>query len=367
MGLLAGVMVGAGVFSLPYAFVQLGIGRGLLWLIFFVWVMVMFHLMYADVLLRTPGKHNFVSLAKIHLGDLAEWVGVILTVIQMILIMIIYIVLFLRFVNLIIFLGNPLLELAAVLLFWLGGAMAISAGLRKLAEVEFLTTLAIGVVILLIFLWSLPGFSIDFPRLNGGAALGLLVGPLLFALSGRAAVVELVSYARKPDLKKIIIRTVVSVAAFYFLFVVAVLSLTGGIVSDDTISGLAGRLPPLLLIFISLMGLLALWHAYIMVGFDVNNILQVDLKWPKALSLLVVIVLPLLLYFVGWRDFFGLVSLVGGSFLAAEGIFVGAMWLKLQRQSKTILLKGMPLWWVYLPIIVFVMVFVNQLAIQLVK
>ncbi len=367
-GLLSGAMVGAGVFSLPYAFSQLGLARGVLWLTFFAWVMIVFHLMYADILLRTPGKHNFVSLAKIYLGDLGEWVGFILTVIQMVLIMVIYLILFLRFVGLIISFSNPLVELAAVLLFWLGGSLAIYAGLRQLALVEAVTSGAIAVVVALIFLYGLPNIDVAAGLQPVVGGLGLVVGPLLFALSGRAAVVELINYARKQDVKKVIVGTVITVAIFYFLFVLGVLALTGGVVSDDTVSGLVGKLPLGSIVFISLMGLLALWHAYIIIGFDINNILTVDFRWPRWLGLVVVVILPIFIYLSGWRDFFGLVSLVGGSFLAAEGIFVGTMWLKLKRHGpKTILLKGVPAWWIYLPIIVFVLVFVNQLTIQFLK
>lgn len=367
-GLLSGAMVGAGVFSLPYAFAQLGLARGILWLIFFAWVMIVFHLMYADILLRTPGKHNFVSLAKIYLGDLGEWVGFILTVVQMVLIMVIYLILFLRFVGLIISFANPLVELAAVLLFWFGGSFAIYAGLKQLALVEAVTSAAIAVVVALIFLYGLPNIDVVANLQPVAGGLGWVVGPLLFALSGRAAVVELVNYARKQDVKKVIVGTVITVAIFYFLFVLGVLALTNGVVSDDTVSGLVGRLPLGSIVFISLMGLLALWHAYTIIGFDINNILTVDFRWPRWLGLIVVVILPIFIYLSGWRDFFGLVSLVGGSFLAAEGIFVGAMWLKLKRRgSKTILLKGAPGWWIYLPIVVFALVFVNQLTIQFLK
>jgi len=338
-----------------------------LWLIFFTWVMAIFHLLYADVLLRTPGKHNFVSLAKIHLGDLAEWLGFVLTVVQMILIMVIYLILFLRFVNLIIYFSSPLVELIAVLIFWLGGSLIIHAGLKQLALVEALTSAAIALMVVLIFLYGLLDFSGFYNLTQSGAGLALFVGPLLFSLSGRAGLVEMINYARQQDVKKVIIRTVVAVAIFYFLFAVGVLALTGGQVSDDTVSGLVGRLPWPVLIFISLMGLLALWHAYIIIGFDINNILTVDFRWPRWLGVVLVVVVPILLYLSGWRDFFGLVSLVGGSFLAAEGILVGAMWLKIRKKSRTILLRGVPPWWVYLPIIVFVLVFVNQLMIQLGK
>lgn len=368
-GLLAGAIVGAGIFSLPYAFAQVGLGRGLLLLIFFSWLMTLVNLMYADVLTHTSGKHNFVTLSKIHLGDLAEWFAVVLTVIQMILVMVIYLILALRFVSLL-WQAGPLLQFLAVLVFWLLGSLVISFSLSRLAWVESLTTGVIGLIVLILFVWALPSFSTT-NLLNlgwgGTASLWLAAGPLLFALSGRVAIAELVTYARKRNLFKIIGSTFAVMALLYFIFVLAVLAVTGGQPSDDTVSGLVGRLPLWLLLALGLMGLVSVWHAYIIVGFDINNILTVDLRWPKALGSLVVIVVPLLLYFVGWRNFFGLVSLTGGIVFALEGIFIITMWLRHRISNRLSLLKNIPRWWVYLSLMVLVIVFVNQFATQLVQ
>ena len=64
---------------------------------------------------------------------------------------------------------------------------------------------------------------------------------------------------------------------------------------------------------------------------DIKNSLKFDLKFPKILAGLTVVVLPALLYFWGFQSFLTLVSLVGGIFIALEGIFIVLMWLKASK------------------------------------
>src|SRR3989344_1886345 len=132
-GLFAGAIVGAGMFSLPYVFARVGVGRGIAYTVIIGAIMALVYMAYADLLVKTPGKHNFVSLARMYLGDLGEWLGVALTVVTMVFVLYIYLVLAGRFMGLIMgapagFAGMPL---------WLFGSAAVFFSLRRIAEIEW--------------------------------------------------------------------------------------------------------------------------------------------------------------------------------------------------------------------------------------
>jgi amino acid permease len=63
-GLLAGTIIGAGIFSLPYVFAHVGLVAGAIFLVGFTLVYFFIHRMYADLALTESGRHQFVSLAK---------------------------------------------------------------------------------------------------------------------------------------------------------------------------------------------------------------------------------------------------------------------------------------------------------------
>ncbi len=354
MGLFIGAIIGGGIFSLPFVFAQVGLLKGLLYLVAVTILMTVTYLMYADVILKTPGKHNFVSLNKLYLGEVGEFLGIIVSVLIIILVLFIYLVLASRFMGLIFW--GP--DWITVVPFWFFASLAIFFNIRKLAVIEFLTSLLIALIIIIIFFWSLSYFSLESFKIvfDGKYMPGLFwlpIGPLIFALSGRAGVLELISYSKK-NVFKTIINSFFFVSMIYLLFILAILLLTGGVVSDDAISSLSGHLPVFILALLAIMGLLALWHVYIILGFDARNILAVDLGWPKITSSILIIFIPILLYLLGWNNFLILVSLVGGIFAALENILIILMWFKIKKYS-------IKRFWGYLAFTVFFIILIHEL------
>lgn len=360
IGLMMGGVVGAGIFSLPYVFVQIGLGRGFFYLIALTALMIITYLMYAEVLLKTPGQHNYVSLSKLYLGNIAEIFSFLFAVITIFLVLFIYLFLAGKFIGLI-WPAAPLLLTA--LPFWLLASISVFFNLKKLVEVEFVTSAAIGIIVFIIFIFSLPNFSaaVFLTYFSGlpGVSFWLPIGPLLFALAGRAAVSELANYS-KQNLKTNIIFSFIIIAIIYLLFVIGVIFLTNGLVSEDTVSGLSGFLPYFLLVIIALMGLVAVWHVYVLLGFDLYNILTADLKWPERLAGFSIVFIPLILYLINWQSFFLVVSLVGGVFAALENIFIVLMWLKMKKGELSC-------WLAYLALAIFMVILVHELAVRLVS
>ena len=99
-GLLAGTIIGAGVFALPYTFKTAGLSVGFFYLALAAAMYCLIHLFYADMIVRTPGEHRFVGYAKIYLGRPAFWQAIAMSVLEMVLVMTIYLLLSVSFLNL---------------------------------------------------------------------------------------------------------------------------------------------------------------------------------------------------------------------------------------------------------------------------
>lgn len=360
--LLAGTIIGAGIFALPFVFEKAGIITGLFYLGIFSAGFVFIHLMYADLILKTEGGeniHRFPGYAKIYLGNWGFWLAILTTVIGMLFVLTIYLILSVSFINLIKPVNLNISDIYELLFFWLLGSAAIFLGIRRLAFSEFLITGGIIGIILIIFGYGLGHFGkiISVPAFNF-QNIFLPYGAVLFSLAGRVAIPAVVSYFQKikqplVEIKKPIILGTLLPFPIYLLFVFGIWGLSE-VVSQDAISGLVGQIPKEILALIGVFGLISLWSSYIVIGLDVKNSLKFDLKFSKILAGLTVIILPLLLYFFGFQSFLTLVSLIGGIFIALEGIFIALMWLKARKiKSEEVIFKKLSPLVVYALIIIF--------------
>ena len=337
--LLAGTIIGAGIFALPFVFEKAGIITGLFYLGIFSVGFVFIHLMYADLILKTErgeNLHRFPGYAKIYLGNWGFWLAILTTIIGMLFVLTVYLILSVSFLNLIKPINLAIPDVSKLLIFWLFGSAAIFLGIRRIAFSEFLITGGIIVIILIIFGYGVGHFGkiISVPAFNL-QNIFLPYGAVLFALVGRVAIPAVVSYFQKikqplVEIKKPIILGTLLPSLIYLLFVLGILGLSR-VVSEDAVSGLTGQVPQGVLTLVGIFGLISLWSSYIVIGLDIKNALKYDLKFPKILAGLTVIILPALLYFWGFQNFLTLVSLIGGIFIALEGVFIALMWLKARK------------------------------------
>jgi len=341
--LLAGTIIGAGIFSLPFVFKSAGFSISLIYLLAAATASILIYLMYADIILRTEGDHRFVGYARIYLGRSAFWPSILITIVEMIFVMTIYLILSMSFIGLLTEIGTGLEKL---LVFWFLGSVAVFFTLKRIALLEFLITGGIIAIIGVIFALGLPNITnislSDFSFVSGNLLFPLSL--ILFALAGRVAIPTLIKYSRN-NIKKSIITGVLVPVIVYVLFIFGILALSGQ-VSEDAITGLVGVVPVWVLWLIGVLGILSLLSSYITVGVDVRRSLALDLRMPRWLRFLIIVGGPLGVYFAGFTSFIGLVSFVGGVFLALEAFFIIFMWLranKIATQPPVLLKKVTPL------------------------
>ncbi|GEM_PF-696693 len=327
--LLAGTIMGAGVFSLPYVVSKTGVTLGFFSFFFFAIVYYCLHLMYAKTALLHEGKHDFAYFAERHLSPRSKiWVSAII-VGGMTLSLAVYLVLAPSFIHL--FLGLD--GLPAALLFWGLGSLFIFVELSMLGIAEMLGVAGIlGAVLVILGAGSAASGSIALSPSSSDWMLFLLpFGPLLFSFSGRSAIVAMIEEHRLASRKKegfsmsrAILFGTGAPLLVYLVFTFAFLRINPA-PSENPINDLA-VLPSTLLVALGIMGFLALWTSYFMIGLNVKNLLEKDLKTPRVWSGLLVLLIPLLLVVSGIATFIELVAFTGSVFLALEGIFIVRMW-----------------------------------------
>ena len=332
--LLAGTIIGAGIFALPFVFMKAGIIAGLFYLIVFCLVFILIHLMYAEVIIKTDGDHNFPGYVRVYLGRRGFWLANLTSILGLFLILLIYLVLSLSFLNLILPAGSGISDIFKIMFFWLIGSAAIFLATKRLVFSEFLTTSGIVLIALLLFVLGIFNFDkIISIRTFNLKNIFLPYGVILFSLMGRVAIPSVIRYFKKigqpvAGAKKAIILGTSIPAFVYLLFVFGILGLSGS-VSEDAVSGLINSVNPIILVLVGVFGFISVLDSYNVVGLDIKNSLSLDLKFSRFWAGSIVVILPLLLFWLGLSNFLELAGIIGGVFIALEGILIGLMYLKL--------------------------------------
>jgi len=297
----------------------------------FALVFVVVHRMYADVIESTEGRHRFVGYAKIYFKKWGFVTSIFTTAIGFTLTLVAYIALAGDFIRLIVP-GLP--GGYAPYVFWAIGSLAVVLSLKRLANLEFSITAAIGLIVLALFVAGIFfGDAPNIQRVDFSKAF-LPYGVVLFALAGRAAISSIVDYYENKKLsKEKMIRSIslgtIAPAVIYLFFVLAVLFLSGDGVSPDSLSGLSSAPYPLLFLA-GILGVFALLTSYFFLSIEVGDIFRYDFKFNKFLAIAAVIILPIWLYSAGFSNFIWLIALVGGVFLAMDSIMTIAMYSKIK-------------------------------------
>lgn len=317
---------------MPFVFKTAGLTTSLFYLLFFAVFYLAIYLIYADLIRKTPGEHRLVGYAKIYFGRFGFGAALFIGLIQLFFVLTIYLILAPSFSQLFI----PDNFIYHLIFFWILGSAAILLNVRKIAVLEFLMVAGILAIIFLIFGSGLKDFLVMFPDWG---KLNLFnfsaIGPILFSLSGTLVIPEIIGYFKESRLpfsflKPSLILGSLAPALAYAVFVAGVLGLSS-VVSENAVSGLAGRVSPVLLALVGVLGLLSIISSYIVIGLNARKVLEHDLSWPVGISAFLVIGLPIILYFLGLQSFIGLVSLVGSVFLPLEILLIIAIWLKARK------------------------------------
>lgn len=338
---MAGLIIGAGVFALPYAFAKAGIFWGTIHLVFSVFVVYFLHQWYGEVSFYTKGKHRFVGYVEKYLGKKAKVFSAITTMGSYYFSLLIYAVMGGIFLsNFTSLFNGHTVEFMTLLFFATGGLMALFK-VNKIAEINFYLTLPIfGFIIYLLF-FSFPYikaenfFSTDNLFLNKNWFLPY--GVWLFSLTGFSAIPPTRDLFIDSGIKKF--KTVVSISLFlaifaYILFVFSILGVSGSFATEDALSGIKAFMGVKVMAIGSIIGFLCVFTSFIALAADMKSMFRYDYKIPRFVAWLFVIIPPTALYLFKFDGLVNTLAITGSVGMGILGVFVVLMRHKMVRILK---------------------------------
>jgi len=333
---LIGTIVGAGIFGLPYVIERSGIIPGFFYFFILGGAVLLIHLCFGEVILRTKEKYRLPGFSQKYLGKLGRNLVMISVITGVIGALLAYLILGGEFLKILL---SPFLNLSEVqftLIFWLVLAFFVLRGIKLIAPAEFFTNILFFLIIVIILGFCFPKFDISNLTILDPPNIFLPFGVILFSLIGWSAIPEMIDFLKfsseRKNIKRIIILATIIVLFFYILFTIFVIGVTGKNTSQDTLSGLIPFLGEKIIFFIALAAIITLADSFLVLGLYLRNTFIYDFKLPKIISFLFACGLPLILFLIGFRSFITTIGFIGTIVGVIEGIII----ILLFRKAKTL-------------------------------
>ncbi|GAH96970.1 unnamed protein product, partial [marine sediment metagenome] len=229
ISILLGTIVGAGIFGIPYVIARSGIIPGFFYLLILGGAVLLIHLFFGEIVLRTKEKHRLVGYAQKYLGKKGKILITISTILGITGALLAYIVIGGDFLKIIFsFLNLPSFYFS--LMFWAILSFFIFRGIKLIAPAELFMNIAFFFIIFLIFCFALPKLNLQNFTLINFEHIFLPYGVILFSLIGLSAIPAIgeifKSSEERKNYKQVIIIAIVTAVILYSLFVAAVIGVS---------------------------------------------------------------------------------------------------------------------------------------------
>lgn len=311
---LIGLTIGAGIFGVPYVIFRSGIISGLFYFFILGGAVLLMHLFYGEITLRTKDRCRLVGLAQRYLGEKAKILIAITTILGGIGVLLAYLILGGDFLRIIFSSFVNLSSTYFSLIFWFFLTIFILLGLKFIAPIEVFSNFLFISIFFVICLLSFFKFKFSNLPLFSLKDIFLPYGVILFSLVAWEAIPEasdVLKNNEKKSLKAVIISNTIIVSLVYLLFTLSVIGVAGKNTSLNALSGLIPFLGKQIVVLGASAALITIADSFLILAISLRNTFRYDFKISKLPASILSSVPPLILFLLGFRSFINVISFVG--------------------------------------------------------
>lgn len=356
---ISGTIIGVGFFSLPYIASQVGAGLMLFYFIVLTFLVIVIHLIFGEISLKTPDFKRLPGFVSYHLGKLPGRISLFTSSVGLFGLLLVYLVVGSSFLTGILspyFGGSQIIYAFA---YFVLASLIVYFGIKVISKVELVVICFLLISLVFIFF---KGYSyINFQNIllagkgSGFKNLFLPYGAIIFSLWGTGIIPETEELLGKSKnvIKKVIVIATLVPAIIYVFFTFGVLSISGIATTEAAFLGLEKFLGSHVVLAGLLVGTITTFVGFIISGLTLKKIMMYDLKMKALPAFIITCSVPLILFLAGLNSFIYLISFIGGALLGIDGIFVLLMYKKLG--GKKIIIY--PLFLVFLAGIIYQLIY----------
>ncbi len=325
---LVGTVIGAGILGIPYVVAKSGILIGIIHIIVIGLAVLLLSLYIGEVCLRTKGKHQLVGYAGLYLGKWGKRVMAISIYVGIYGALIAYLIGESQSLNALFGLNQNF----AMLLFFVIMSYLIWRGLNIIEGAEIYLTSFLGLVVLLILMFSVMNLNLENLTTINLKHIFLPYGVVFAAMMGLAAIPELKEELLKDPkhLKRAIIIGMFIPIIIYILFSIAIVGTTGTGTTEIATIGLGDVVGQHMIILGNLFAILGMATGFLSFGLALHWTFQYDYKLKRHTSWALTCLIPL---GVAMLDFTGFVQVLGISGAIAGGL-AGLVIIFMHKKAK---------------------------------
>ncbi|MCX6759371.1 MAG: hypothetical protein NT012_02305 [Candidatus Nealsonbacteria bacterium] len=336
IAILSGTIIGVGFFALPYVTLKVGFWVILGYFLALGALVILIHLFFGELALKTPDFKRLPGFAKIYLGNWGQVAAYTSTILGIFGALLAYLIVggeFLTELFLPIFGGSSLVY---TLFYFVIAAALIFFGIKAIAKVEFWGLVLFFITLFAIFFQGKLFITIEnlFPSPDI-SYIFLPYGIVLFSLWGAALIPEVEEMLGKEKnlLLKIIPIAILIPMIVYLFFIYLILGITGTQTTESALIGLRNVLGDGTVSLALIFGLLTTFTSFITLGLTLKNVFWYDLKIGKNIAFAITCFIPLVLFLIGIKQFIPIISFVGGVMLGIDGILILLMYRKIKPKQ----------------------------------
>jgi tyrosine-specific transport protein len=315
LSILIGTIIGAGIFGIPYVISKSGIIPGFFYFLLLGGIVLLVHLFFGEIVLRTEGDHRLVGLGEKYLGKWANKTLAVSVVLGVIGSLLAYLIIGGEFLSILVSGYSSISPFQATLILWLASLFFICRGLKFIAPATGWTNILFFLTIGTVICFCLPKFNPSNFSLFNPKDIFLPYGVILYSFVGWSAIPEITEFLKtkeeRKNVKKIIILGLLISAILYFVFTLAIVGITGNLTSSDAFSGLIPFLGKNIVFLGALAGLLTVADSFLVIALYLLNTFVRDLRISRVPAIFICCGVPLALFLLGFRSFIETIGFVG--------------------------------------------------------
>lgn len=344
IAIMVGYIVGVGMFGLPFLTAKAGVFSFFIFLISLGLVQYLIHLIYANLIIETPGYHRMPGYVGIYIGNWGKISVFIAKLIGNYGALLAYTIITGTFLYQLlgnIFGGSEFLYATIIFLF---EAIIVLFGIKMIAKVELYMSALLFLIVGLMFFRGLGVIDIDnFTTLDIKNII-LPYGAMLLALDGAGSlpmVAKLIN-KDKQQIKSVVRVSLIIAMIITTIFTLTIVGISGDQTTEDSLTGVRAVLDDGVVVLALVFGIFSMMTSFFGVSESIKETLWWDFKINKNLAWFLAVSVPYIFYYYGFTDLVNVISFigaVGGGFAAIMMILV---FRKLKKQNKLSLFNIKP-------------------------
>lgn len=333
---MVGVIIGAGIFGIPYVVAKAGFLTGAFVILLLGGVVALLYLYLGEVVLRTQGNHQLTGYAERYLGRWGKAAMLFSMVFGLYGAMVAYLLGEGGALSAIF--GGP--QLPYTLAFFVIVSFLLYFGIETLEKSELVTVFLVLLTVFVIMAFTSP--HIDTANLRSFDITKSFIpfGVVLFAYLGMVAVPEAneILGKDKKKLKTVLLLGIIIPIIIYLMFTLVVVGSIGlqgfeMLKDNERIATIAlGEIiHPKLFIIANVFAVFAMFTSFIAVGFALKEMFMYDYAVPQKYAWAITCIVPLIIALSGFTNFIQAINVSG---VVAGGIDAILILLMFHKAKK---------------------------------